>query len=195
MKKVVITLTFIIIIAILGVGVYFVLKHTDNLSSEFKTFYVEYDNHHLAAESDDFYCWGGTYRFDIVYPFDFLIEEQKGYTVNIVPNSKADKAEYVIDDRNYLFSGLSDITAAFKIDLNDSFFTLTVPRGFNIKTVLETIYPDKTITIDEAFLNSDAAFYTLIITSYDGTQQCRVNFGIVDGFVKGVTLDITEIVF
>ena len=188
-------LSFIIIIAILGVGVWFLLKHTDNFSSDFTTFYVEYENHHLAAESDTVYLINSTHRFDIVYTFDFLDKEQKGYSVKVIPNANAEDLDYVIDGRYYLFKGLSDITAAFDIELNETYFTLKIPKKFSVKTVLDRIYPDKTVEIDETYIVSDAPYYTLIITSNDGTKQYIVNFGTVDGKVKGVSLDITRIEF
>ena len=188
-------LTILLIVSILGVGVFFLLKHTDNFSSDLKTFYVEYENHHLATESDTVYCQRATYRFDIVYPFNFLNKEQKGYSVKVVPNVKAETAEYVIDGNFYSFTEIRDVTKAFNIRCEETYFTLSIPKDFTIKNVLETIYPDKTIEIDDEYLTSDEPFYTLIITSYDGSKQCNINFGIVDGLVKDVTLDITRIEF
>ena len=185
---------FILIIAILGVGAYFVMIHTDNLSSDFSTFYVEYDGHHLAQSSDAIYEKGSVQRFDVKYTFDFLSKEQKGYSVKIVPNGKAETAEYVIDGKYYAFSGLSDITSAFDMELNDSYFTLSIPKDFTIKTVLDKIYPNKTVEVNGDYDISEEKFYTLIISSYDGAISYSVNFGIAVK-VRGVTLDITRIEF
>ena len=184
----------LILLAVVGSG-FFIYKHTDGCNSEFKTFYVEYNGHHLPAESSDIYSQNMEYKFDIVYPFGFIDKEQKGYDVKVIPNANAEAVLYVIDDRYYSFRDLNDITSAFKITKEDDSFTLSIPKDFTIKTVLEKIYPDKTIEIDEEYLNYDEAFYTLIISSYNGANQYTVNFGIVDGLVKGVSLDITKIEF
>lgn len=185
---------FILIIAIIGGGAYFLLIHTDNFSSDFSTFYVEYNRAHLPQTSDVIYEKGSVQRFDVKYTFDFINKEQKGYSVKVVPNANAETAEYVIDGKYYAFSGLKDITSAFDIELNDSYFTLSIPKDFTIKTVLGKIYPDKTVEVDGDYTDSEEKFYTLIITSYDGAISYSVNFGIAVK-VRGVELDITRIVF
>lgn len=184
----------ILIIAILGVGAYFLLIHTDNFNSELKTFYVKYEDRHLSTESEAVYLNGSTQRFDVVYTFDFLSKEQKGYSVKIVPNTKND-AEFTVNDRYYLLSAVSDLTAAFDITLEDGYFTLDIPKVFNIKTVLERLYEGSAVEVDERYVKSDEAFYTLIISSSGGDYKVFVDFGIADGKVKGVSLDYTRIEF
>lgn len=187
-------LAFIIIIAILGVGVYFVMIHTDNFKSDFTTFYVKNDGEHLLQTSDALYEKGSVQRFDVKYTFDFLDKEQKGYSVKIVPNGGAENVEYRIDNKYYLFSALDDLTAAFDIELNDSYFTLSIPQDFTVKKVLERLYKDKTVEIDGYYNESGEKYYTLMITSYDGKISYSVNFGIAV-HVRGVALDIIRIEF
>ena len=185
----------ILLIAIAG-GTWFIYDNTDGCSTEFKTFYVEYAEHHLPEESSEIYFQGVDYRFNVVYPLSFVDKDQKGYTVKIFPNSDAEDVVYNIDDRYYSFNKLNEITSAFDIKLEDSYFTLSIPQGFNIGTVLSRLYPDKTVELDEEeYLESDEPFYTMIISSYDGENQCTVHFGIIDGLVKGVSLNTKRVEF
>lgn len=191
--KILFRIFLILIVVLLGIGTFFILKHTDNCSSEFTTFYVEYDSAHLPKTSDAIYEKGSVQRFDIKYTFDFLDKEQKGYSVKIVPNGKAENVEYRIDNKYYLFGALDDLTAAFDIELNENYFTLSIPQDFTVKKVLEKLYKDKTIEIDGDYDETEGKFYTLIITSYDGAISYSVNFGISK--IRGVSLNITRIEF
>lgn len=183
----------LILLAVVGGG-FFVYKHTDGCNSEFKTFYVEYNGGHLLQASDALYEKGSEQRFDVKYTFDFIDKEQTGYNVKIVPNGNAESIEYQIDNRYYLFSALDDLTAAFDIELNDSYFTLSIPQDFTVRKVIETLYKGKTVDIDGDYDESGEKYYTLIITSYDGKISYSVNFGIAV-HVRGVALDITKIEF
>ena len=194
MTKLRLFINVILIVGVLGLGVYFVLIHTDNLNSDFKTFYVEYEGHHLDLENEHKDNVGTTHRFKIVYPLGVIAKEQKGYSVCIVPNVNVDSVEYIIDGKWYYFGALSDITAAFDVTCEEDSFTLTIPKDFTIKTVLDTLYPDKTVAVDDKYIDSDELFYTIVITSYDKSAQYIVNFGVVQIYVKDVDLDITRIV-
>ena len=192
--KIIFRIFLVLILLAVGAGGFFIYKHTDGCNSGFKTFYVEYEGHHLDLENEHKYNVGTTHRFNIVYPLDVISKEQKGYSVCIVPNVNVDSVEYKVDGRWNILSGVSDITAAFDLTCEEDSFTLTIPKDFNVKTVLDKTYPDKTVEVDDKYIDSDEPFYMIVITSYDNSTQYIVNFGVVQIYVKDVDLNITRIV-
>ena len=189
---------FILIIAILGAGVYFVSIHTNNFKNNFTTFYVECDGERLESDSNLEFKDDSYHQFKVVYPFDVLSKETTDYSVNIVPYTKGETVEYTIGGRVYLFSALGqDLTSAFDITYEEDGFTLNIKKYFSIKSVLDKTYSDKTVEVSQKYIESNAAMYTLIITSYDGSAQYKLNFGVSNRQredVRDVELDIIRIV-
>ena len=129
---------------------------------------------------------------DVKYTFGaFNKDENKGYSVKIVPN-KIENSDftYTVDGESKSFQSETDISNGFEIVKGEKSFTVT-PKGETIVEVLSAIY-GKEITDCESKSYND--MFTLVVTSYNGEATVKLNFSLTLK-VTGVTLDKEVIEF
>ena len=185
----------IILVLLLVAGLVAVIyKFTNGFNEDFKTFYVEHDGKHiLMQDSKTALDAGSTYRFDVKYTFDTQQSETKDYTVEIVPNAEQD-FEYLVDGESHLFSRAGDLSAAFGLNKQATYFEITTTDGMTLQSVLERCHTGQTVEVPADAEKGNAYPYALIVTSYNGSVSYRIAFS-VGMEVTGITLDPPSIVF
>lgn len=183
----------IILVLLLVAGLVAVIyKFTNGFNEDFKTFYVEHDGEQiLSADSKMSFKAGETYRFDVKYTFDTGQTEARDYSVEIVPNAEQD-FEYTVDGETYLYSKAGDLSAAFSLKKQKSYFEITLREDMSVQSVLETVHPGQQVKVPENA--ADVFPYVLCISSYNGNVSYRIAFGL-GAEVTGITLDPPSIVF
>ena len=185
----------IILVLLLVAGLVAVIyKFTNGFNEDFKTFYVEHDGKQiLMQDSKTALDAGSTYRFDVKYTFDTQQSETKDYTVEIVPNAEQD-FEYLVDGESHLFSRAGDLSAAFGLNKQATYFEITTTDGMTLQSVLERCHTGQTVEVPADAEKGNAYPYQLIVTSYNGSVSYRIAFS-VGMEVTGITLDPPSIVF
>ena len=184
----------ILVLALLVGLVAVIYKFTNGFNEDFKTFYVEHDGKQiLTQDSKTTLDAGSTYRFDVKYTFDTQQSETKDYTVEIVPNAEQD-FEYMVDGEPYLFSRAGDLSAAFGLNKQATYFEITTTDGMTLQSVLERCHTGQTVEVPADAEKGNAYPYRLIVASYNGSVNYRIAFS-VGMEVTGITLDPPSIVF
>ena len=185
----------IILVLLLVAGLVAVIyKFTNGFNEDFKTFYVEHDGKQiLMQDSKTALDAGSTYRFDVKYTFDTQQSETKDYTVEIVPNAEQD-FEYLVDGESHLFSRAGDLSAAFGLNKQATYFEITTTDGMTLQSVLERCHTGQTVEVPADAEKGNAYPYQLIVSSYNGSVNYRIAFS-VGMEVTGITLDPPGIVF
>ena len=185
----------IILVLLLVAGLVAVIyKFTNGFNEDFKTFYVEHGGKQiLTQDSKTALDAGSTYRFDVKYTFDTQQSETKDYTVEIVPNAEQD-FEYLVDGEPHLFSRAGDLSAAFGLNKQATYFEITTTDGMTLQSVLERCHTGQTVEVPADAERGNAYPYQLIVTSYNGSVSYRIAFS-VGMEVTGITLDPPSIVF
>ena len=184
----------ILVLALLVGLVAVIYKFTNGFNEDFKTFYVEHDGKQiLTQDSKTALDAGSTYRFDVKYTFDTQQSETKDYTVEIVPNAEQD-FEYMVDGEPYLFSRAGDLSAAFGLNKQATYFEITTTDGMTLQSVLERCHTGQTVEVPADAEKGNAYPYQLVVTSYNGSVSYRIAFS-VGMTVTGITLDPPSIVF
>lgn len=170
----------IILVLLLVAGLVAVIhKFTNGFNEDFKTFYVEHEGKQILSKNSEMtFTKGKTHRFDVKYTFDTQQSEARDYSVEIVPNAEQD-FEYTVDGEPYLYSKAGDLSAAFSLKKQKSYFEITLREDMSVQSVLET---------------ADVFPYVLCISSYNGNVSYRIAFGL-GAEVTGITLDPPSIVF
>ena len=181
----------IILVLLLVAGLVAVIyKFSNGFNEDFKTFYVEHDGKQiLMQDSKTALDAGSTYRFDVKYTFDTQQSETKDYTVEIVPNF-----EYLVDGESHLFSRAGDLSAAFGLNKQATYFEITTTDGMTLQSVLERCHTGQTVEVPADAEKGNAYPYQLIVSSYNGSVNYRIAFS-VGMEVTGITLDPPGIVF
>ena len=183
----------IILVLLLVAGLIAVIyKFTNGFNEDFKTFYVEHEGKQILSENSEMtFTEGKTHRFDVKYTFDTGQTEARDYSVEIVPNAEQD-FEYTVDGETYLYSKAGDLSSAFSLKKQKSYFEITLREDMTIQSVLETVHPGQQVEVPE---NAAGAFpYVLCISSYNGNVSYRIAFDL-GADVTGITLDPPSIVF
>ena len=182
----------ILVLALLAGLVAVLYKFTNGFNEDFKTFYVEYEGKQILAQDSELALEPGkTYRFDVKYTFDTGQTEARDYSVEIVPNAEQD-FEYTVDGEPYLYSKAGDLSAAFSLKKQKSYFEITLREDMSVQSVLETVHPGQQVKVPENA--ADVFPYVLCISSYNGNVSYRIAFGL-GAEVTGITLDPPSIVF
>ena len=184
----------ILVLALLAGLIAVIYKFTNGFNEDFKTFYVEHEGKQfLSAQNDLVLEDAGVHRFDVKYTFDTEQSETKDYAVEIVPNAEQD-FEYLVDGEPHLFSRAGDLSAAFGLNKQATYFEITTTDGMTLQSVLERCHAGQTVEVPADAEKGNAYPYQLIVTSYNGSVSYRIAFS-VGMEVTGITLDPPGIVF
>ena len=179
----------LVIVAVIGVFAYF----TNGFTSDFKTFYVSVNGKDVMTSGSGYVVTTKEpLTVDVKYTFGaFNKDENKGYSVKIVPN-KIENSDftYTVDDESKSFHSEADISNGFEIVKGEKSFTVR-PKGETISEVLSAVY-DKEVTECENKVYLD--MFSLIVTSYNGEATVKLNFSL-SLKVTGVSLDKEVIEF
>ena len=183
----------IILVLLLVAGLIAVIyKFTNGFNEDFKTFYVEHEGKQILPENSEMtFTKGKTHRFDVKYTFDTAQTEARDYSVEIVPNAEQD-FEYTVDGETYLYSKAGDLSSAFSLKKQKSYFEITLREDMTVQSVLETVHPGQQVKVPENA--ADVFPYVLCISSYNGNVSYRIAFDL-GADVTGITLDPPGIVF
>ena len=187
-KIIIYALIILALIGILGFIIYF----TGGFTTDFTGFYVTVDGEDVLSTGSNFQTsHDDSMHVDVKYVFASPNDEAKGYSVKVVPNPIKDKDfDFRLNGDLYSFQAENDLTAGFIIEQEDTSFTLT-PKG-DLTAILSAVYPGYTVADcnDHAYEN----MFTLIVTSYNGEAEVRVNFTVTED-IQGVILDKEVIEF
>ena len=183
----------LLILALLGcIG--FVATFTNGFTDSFKSFYVEYNGQSIMSDTQLMLPCGEELRFDTKYVFEDI--GQKGdYKVKIVTNSNSDTTfDYLVDGVPYAYLSDKDITHAFDILHEDGYFTLTLPQGITLQSILDKVYEGQDVEIEDSVDERNKCYYAMIVSSYDESVSYRIEFSFNVG-VAGIELDKSEVIF
>ena len=184
----------ILVLALLAGIVAIIYRFTNGFNEDFKTFYVEYNGEQiLTSDSQMHLLSGNTHRFDVKYTFDTETAEPKDYNVKVIPNAERD-FDFTVDGERHLYSKEDDMTAAFGLNKQDTYFELVIPEDFSLQYALQSCYPGQEVIVPEEAESGNAYLYTLVIASYNESVVYRIDLS-VGAEVTGVTLDPEQIIF
>ena len=185
----------VILVLLLLAGIVAVIyRFTNGFNEDFKTFYVECNGEQILTTNSEMHLVSGnTHRFEVKYTFDTGNSEPKDYNVKVIPNAERD-FDFTVDGERYLYSKEGDMTAAFGLNKQDTYFELVLPEDFTLQYALQSCYPGKEVIVPEEAEQGNPYPYTLVISSYNESVVYRINLSI-GAEVTGVTLDPEHIVF
>ncbi|MBE5737372.1 MAG: hypothetical protein E7348_03130 [Clostridiales bacterium] len=188
-------LTSILLLLVIVLAVGFVYRYTNGFNEDFKTFYIEYNGERILTSNSEMVLGiGNEHRFDVKYTFGKNTEKNKGYTVKIIPNADKDNSfDFTINGNKYAYYGESELTDAFDITLEESYFVISLPSTMTIESILKDLYPNDEVTVPEEAYSINYPF-TLIIASYNEKVVYNIDFGF-EVMVMGIELSAEEIYF
>ena len=181
----------LIILALIGV-LGFIIYFTGGFTTDFTGFYVVVDGEDVMSTASNFQVKeDDPLKMEVKYVFASPIDEEKDYSVKVVPNPIKDKDfDFTLNGDKYSFQSEKDLTAGFTVKRDGSSFTIA-PKG-NLTKILSSVYPEDAVEdcADKAYEN----MFTLVVTSYNGEAEIRVNFTVIEE-IRGVILDKEVIEF
>jgi len=185
----------VIVLAVLIVAVGAIAFFTNGSTSDFKTFYVESNGKKILTDVENFVLQPDSEnRFDIKYTFGKVNKDVGGYSVKIVPNVTNDNDfDFAVDGEIYAFGAEPDLTNGFDITYEKDYFLIS--GNYSIKSVLERIYPEQTVSFNNSDINYEVDNFTLLIYSYNGEAVIKIgfrNYQAVDGVELQDTLIFKE---
>lgn len=180
-----------ILLLVLFVGMLtFLLKETDNLTTNPGALYVEVDGERISSNKDDqVISYGKEYRFDVGYALD-IDSQKKEYTVSIVPNVTDDTSfDFKVNNDLYAYEGINDLNQGFNVQVYDDYFTIRATT--DLPEIIKGIFPNATISGVPDTINSKISYYKIIISSKDKSQSLEITFHLVGNLI----LDKYEVIF
>ena len=187
-KIIIYALIILVLIGVIGFIVYF----TGGFTTDFTGFYAVVDGEDVMSTAGNFQVKeDDPLKVEVKYVFASPTDEEKDYSVKVVPNPIKDKDfDFTLNGDKYSFQSEKDLTAGFTVKRDGSSFTIA-PKG-NLTKILSSVYPEDTVEdcADKAYEN----MFTLVVTSYNGEAEIRVNFTVIEE-IQGVILDKEVIEF
>ena len=180
-----------ILLLVLFVGMLtFLLKETNNLTTNPGALYVEVDGERISSNKDDqAISYGKEYRFDVGYALD-IDSQKKEYTVSIVPNVTNDTTfDFKVNNDLYAYEGINDLNQGFNVQVYDDYFTIRATT--DLPEIIKGIFPNATISGVPDTINSEISYYKIIISSKDKSQSLEITFHLVGNLI----LDKYEVIF
>lgn len=180
-----------ILLLVLFVGMLtFLLKETNNLTTNPGALYVEVDGERISSNKDDqAISYGKEYRFDVGYALD-IDSQKKEYTVSIVPNVTNDTSfDFKVNNDLYAYEGINDLNQGFNVQIYDDYFTIKATS--DLPEIVKGIFPNATISGVPNTINSEISYYKIIISSKDKSQSLEITFHLVGNLI----LDKYEVIF
>lgn len=180
-----------ILLLVLFVGMLtFLLKETNNLTTNPGALYVEVDGERISSNKDDqAISYGKEYRFDVGYALD-IDSQKKEYTVSIVPNVTDDTSfDFKVNNDLYAYEGINDLNQGFNVQVYDDYFTIRATT--DLPEIIKGIFPNATISGVPDTINSEISYYKIIISSKDKSQSLEITFHLVGNLI----LDKYEVIF
>jgi len=180
-----------ILLLVLFVGMLtFLLKETNNLTTNPGALYVEVDGERISSNKDDqAISYGKEYRFDVGYALD-IDSQKKEYTVSIVPNVTNDTSfDFKVNNDLYAYEGINDLNQGFNVQIYDDYFTIKATS--DLPEIVKGIFPNATVSGVPNTINSEISYYKIIISSKDKSQSLEITFHLVGNLI----LDKYEVIF
>lgn len=180
-----------ILLLVLFVGMLtFLLKETNNLTTNPGALYVEVDGERISSNKDDqAISYGKEYRFDVGYALD-IDSQKKEYTVSIVPNVTNDTSfDFKVNNDLYAYEGINDLNQGFNVQVYDDYFTIKATS--DLPEIVKGIFPNATVSGVPNTINSEISYYKIIISSKDKSQSLEITFHLVGNLI----LDKYEVIF
>ena len=166
----------IMLLVVLVIG--FLFFRTDNFTTGLKTFYVKNGGNTFVGDYANFtIVKGKEYKFSIVTNVFNLTDEEKHYTVSIVPNTNVSDFKYLVDNTEHSFHEMTSLTKGFQITVCDRYFILVANN--DMVDILQEFYYNQTISNCPTTLDTNIPYFRLVVTSTtDEVVEININFNI-----------------
>ena len=189
-KFVVWLLVVILIVAVVGVALFFALREQG------LTNYIEYSGERYMVGSD-----GGSFSLQTGETHEFFVKSLTGgkvdFDVKITSNADNNIAFVYYEEYHNSYTDnadTNDYSDVFGLQTETDGFTVTIPQDMTVETAIETKYGGDITLIDKL---SDSTAYFVITVTVDG-KSVDLQF-VFDGQantpVDGVTLNPPSIIF
>lgn len=154
----------IVLVAVLGAGIFFVARYTNNFTEGFKTLYVEKDGKVLSNEDLTLYS-GAEHKFKITALENINFKEKEPiYNVRVVTNSRQG-FQYKAGERDLTTYGGVDVTKGFDLTKEKTGFTISIPEEITIQSIFEKVHDGDTVVLPDLVQNKN--YFILQVTSKD----------------------------
>ena len=168
-----------ILVLMLCVGFFGIISQfTNGFQEDFKTFYVTYKTEKITVKNTKRVLGvDETHRFDVVYMFEFEETESPDYSVKIISNATKESAfTFTVDGETKTYTDGIDLSKAFDLKKEASFFTFTISKDESLQTVLQKVYGG-TVEVSKMSDIENPYLFTLVVSSYDESVVYNIDFG------------------
>lgn len=176
-------LSSIIVVLIMCLGLSFVYQRTNEFTSGFKSFYVEYGDTMFVSEENNEMTMkvGETYKFKVGSTIDEISNGERNYKVSVIANPNEDCPIYACS-----YSGSCDIKYLRDVNLNNYFsftygedyFTINDTTG-TLNDYLMSIYSDYDfIDYEQNYIYGEEPYFRLVITSLKDVETINIDFNL-----------------
>lgn len=184
-----IIISILLVAALIGGAVVLIIHYSQDPQGDYESFSLKHDGETVDLLSSEMsFTTGAEERFDVSYNFVPGIPATRDYSVRIIPNKDAG-FDYEVEGLPVFWSPAGeskDLSALFSLKKETSFFTLAMPYGMTIETILAELYPGKEVTVADSAALSYKPLCRLEVYSYDEKIVYKVNFTVCPAPVENV---------
>ncbi len=199
-----------VVLALAVVGLLaFIIRYTNGGTTELRTFYIEANGTQILKNTDMYLFEGTPLHIEPKYLFGSVVELD-GYHYRIVPRG-SDKTSFnfTVDGRTYTFGGIEEVTSAFRIEADETGFTVEndFGNGNVMQQVLERLYPEREVESEPRDDMDKTVYFDLVVSDYNDGQSITIGLKfpinmagveldgdgyVLNGIVDGLPADVPK---
>ena len=171
---------FAVLLVVVGVAG-LISNFTGNQTTSQNRFYVKYDNEEITSDIEN---------FEMVVGRDYKFEIGSNVNVYVIPNNTPETAfTYSVNDTNYNYTDMENISKGFSITASDNYFVFKATK--DLQDILRMFYssPLQVINNVPTAINSGLPYFKLVIQSADELQTININFSLREFYL---TLNLVD---
>lgn len=172
-KKIFGIIVIVLLVAVLGTGVYFAGKYTNWFKEGLSSFYVEKDGKILKDESNLTLFSGSENTFKITALENISADDKNIYDVKVF-GGYDDFVRFKVGEDEKRSCNI-DFTECFDITVNKTSFTISLPEEITIESIVEKNYKDSDVTFSSE-VDQTKKYFILQIVDVDKPSNVYLNF-------------------
>lgn len=190
-KKIFGIIIIVLLVAVLGTGVYFAGKYTNWFKDNLSSIYLEKDGKVLKDESNLILFSGSDNTFKITSLENIGFSDKNVYDVKVWTSNDKD-FNYVVDGDTKRSRNL-DVTNCFDITMTKTSLTISLPEEITVESIFEKYHEGSQVSfpLEISEINQTEKYFILQIVDVDKPSNVYLNFNF-SIFQKATKIEMLE---
>lgn len=192
MKKEIKVFSYLLLLLVVFGGIGLIAYFTNGFTSDFKTFYVVFDNFRIMNAEDKVLPLGNKLSFEVK---SLSLDNDIEYSVKVVSKVNDETAfTYQVYYDELTYTNDLDFSSYFDVKKGDNGFSIFIPEDINMEKVLSAYYEDE-VQLNTEVNIMENSYFQIIITGKGKGNEIPISFKVTSVPISEIEFTTSEVVF